>query len=100
MTEDEDVDYGDCDGCKVAVLGGLVLDLCDQSAEFTPKEKQEGNSCRVLRKRYEEDEITPVELIKELRPRLKGEERKRLEDVIKAAKESGIELEGLEEDAK
>lgn len=95
----DDDDYGDCDGCKVAVLGGFVLDLCGQSGEFTVKEKLSGLSCRGLRKKFEKEEITPVELINEVRPRLSSDDQGRLKDVIKYARESGIELEGLEEDA-
>jgi hypothetical protein len=99
MSDDEDVDYGDCDNCKVAVLGGLTLDLCEQSGKFTTTEKLTGVSCRSLRKKFERDEITPVELIKAVRPRLSGEDKERLDEVIKVAKDSGIELKGLEDDA-
>ena len=100
MSVNEDVDYGDCENCKVAVLGGFVIDLCEQSGKFTVKEKLSGVSCRSLRKKFERDEITPVELIRVVRPRLNDGDRERLKEVIRVARDSGIELKGLDEDAK
>jgi len=100
MADEEDIDYGDCDNCKVAVLGGFVLDLCKDSGTFTVKEKLKGLSCRGLRKKFEQDEITPVELINVVRPRLSDGDRERLKDVIKVARDSGIELKGLDDDGK
>jgi len=92
------LDYGDCENCKVAVLGGFVLDLCKDSGKFTVKEKISGLSCRSLRRKFEKDEISAIDLIFEVRPRLSEDDKERLEDVLKAARESGVELEGLEDD--
>lgn len=99
MTEDVAEETEKCPTCDAAILGGFVLDVCDMGAEFSLDDKAEGLSCLTLRGMYERDEITPTELVKEIRGRVGPDHQKTIDEIVDAAREEGVDIGDLEDEA-
>lgn len=86
-----------CKSCEVAVLGGTVLNICELEAEFTKEDKAKGVSCEALHDRFVSGDMSAKELVIEVRKRVKPDIRKQIDNIVKYAKDAGVDVDEKDE---